>query len=101
MLSAGRPMRKETVFFTGIVERQDVGMLQVRGDLDLLEEPLSSDNGSQLGSQDLDRYLPAVLEILSEVHRRHTTSAQFALDGVTIGEGGGQSVQSVIHSELR
>ena len=71
----------------GVVKRKDIRMLQVGGDLDLLEEPLRADDRGQLGAQHLERHLAAVLEILGEVDRGHATRAQLPLDAVAIGEG--------------
>ena len=62
-------------------------MVQVRGDLDLLQEPLGSEGGRKLRPKDLHRDLPLVLQILGEINSRHTTGADFSLDGVAVGEG--------------
>ena len=47
-LDVGHDVVQERVGYAGIVERQDVGMLQVGGDFNLLEKPLGSEDGRQL-----------------------------------------------------
>ncbi len=62
------------------MERQNVRVLQVGGDLDLLEEALGPDDRGKLGPQDLHRHLAVVLDIVGEIHRRHAAGAEFPLD---------------------
>jgi hypothetical protein len=68
-----------------------VRVLEPRSDLDLAAEPLGAERRGNLGPQDLDRDLSAVLEILGEVHGRHATLAELPLDRIAVGEGGGES----------
>ena len=51
---------EELLSLTRIEERQDMGMLQIRGRLDLSEEALRPNNRSQLRLQDLERNLSLV-----------------------------------------
>ncbi len=44
--------------------------------------------------------LTVVLQVLGEVHRGHTTSTDFPLDGVAVGEGGGETVEKLWHCVL-
>ncbi len=44
------------------MERQDVGMLEVRRGLDLSQEPLGTDDCCEFGLQDLQRDLALVLD---------------------------------------
>ena len=69
-----------------VVEREDVGMLQRRGDLDLAEEPLAAEHRRQLGLEQLDRDPPAVLQVLGEEHDRHPAVAELPLHAVPIAE---------------
>ena len=57
-------------------------MGQVGGGLDLGEEPLGTDDGSQLRLEDLERDLALVLEVVRQVDCGHTALAQLTLDGV-------------------
>jgi len=71
-------------------------MLEVRGELDLAEEPLRAEGRRQLGPQHLDGDPPPVLGILGEVDRRHPTATELALNRVAAGEGGLESVEDLL-----
>jgi len=47
---------EESVGFSGVEQRQDVGMREVGGDLSLAPEALDAEAGSEFGTQDLDGY---------------------------------------------
>ncbi len=85
-----RDVIEQPAGLTRVDQRQDVGMGEARGDLDLPQEPLGAERCGQLGMQDLDGDSAAVLGILGEVHRRHTAPAELALDAVAAGERGGE-----------
>ncbi len=90
---------EEAAGFTGIVERENVRVLQAGGDLDLAEEALAAERGGQFGPQHLERHLAAVPDVLGQVHRGHAAGADFPLDAVLVGEGGGQAGEGVAHGE--
>jgi hypothetical protein len=87
----------EAAGLAGVEERQDVGVLQVRGDPDLAQKPLDAEQGRQFGFQDLERDETVVLQVARDVHRRHPADASFALDRVLLGEGGGELREKVGH----
>src|SRR5438034_571690 len=60
----GHHVEEEPVRFARVVQRQDVGVIQLGGDLDLAEKPFGPDGGRQLGPEDLDRDLAAVLQVV-------------------------------------
>ena len=62
-------------------------MLEVRGRLDLGEEPVGADHRRQFGAQHLERDLAIVLEVVGEVDKGHPARAEFANDGVSSGKG--------------
>src|SRR5687768_8562214 len=68
-------------------------MLQVRGELDLVEKPLGTEHRGELRVQDLDRDFAAVADVLREVHRRHSSGADLALDRVPLRERRGELVE--------
>jgi len=74
-----------------IVQRQDVGVTEVRGGLDLAEEPLRPDRRRQLGPQHLHRHFAAVLEVFGEVDGGHAPLAQLSLNAVGVGQCSGQA----------
>jgi hypothetical protein len=47
---------EEAVSFAGIEERQDVRVLEIRGGLDFLDEPLGPQHGGEFGAQDFHRH---------------------------------------------
>ncbi len=59
-------------------------MLQVGGDLDLGQEAIAADDGAELGVEDLDRDLAAVLQVLGEVDGGHAALAELALEAVAV-----------------
>ena len=71
-------------------------MLQVGGDLDLGEEAVAADDGAELGMQDLDRDLAAVLQVLGEVDGGHAALAELALDAVAVDDGRRQPASALL-----
>ena len=65
-----------------------MGVVEAGGDPDLVEEPLGTEHGGQLGPQHLERDLAVVLEILGEIDRGHPALTQLALDPVAVDEDG-------------
>jgi hypothetical protein len=88
---------EEAVGFPRIVEGQDVGVRESRGDLDLAHEALGAEHGGELGSQHLDRDGTMMLEIPPEVHGGHAAATEFILDRVTPRQGGSQAGEQVGH----
>ena len=72
-------------------------MTERRGGLDLLDEALGADHRRELRPQYLDGHLAVVLEVLGEIHRGHAARTEFALDGIAIGEGRGETHRSITH----
>ena len=80
---------------TTVKERQDMRVLQVGRGLDLGEEPLGADHGGEFRPQHLDRYFALVPDVVCEVDGGHAALAELPLDGVAVGERGGQAVNGV------
>src|SRR5262245_5891239 len=59
----GHDVIQQPVGFTRIVQRQDVGMGQPRGNLDLVQEPPRADSPGQLGVEYLDGYSAPMLYV--------------------------------------
>src|SRR2546425_2336212 len=53
---------EEAVGLAGVDQRQDVGVVEASGNLDLAEEPLRAERAGQLGVQNLDRDGAVVLD---------------------------------------
>jgi hypothetical protein len=52
-----------------------MGMLEVGGGADLLEEPVGSDDGGEVGPQHLERDLAVVPEVLGQADGGHAALA--------------------------
>ena len=63
-------------------------MLEVGGDLDLGQEAGAAEDGGELGVEDLDGDLAAVLGVLGEIDGGHAALAQLAHEPVAVGQGG-------------
>ncbi len=74
------------------------GCCEARGDLDLGEEAVAADDGTQLGMQDLDGDLAGVLQVFGEVDGGHAALAQLPLEAIAVGEGSAQAVGCDAHS---
>ncbi len=83
----GHHIVEKAVGHSRVVEAQDVGVLQVGGYPDLVEEPLAAQHSRKLWLEHLDRDLAVVLEVLGQVDRRHAALAELALDPVVVGQG--------------
>ena len=82
----GHDVEEEPAGLTGVVQRQDVGMIQPGRGGHLSQKPVGPEGERQLGPQHLDRHLALVFHIVGEIHRRHAPAAELSLDGVTARE---------------
>ena len=70
-------------------------MLKPGGKLDLAKKPLGSKHGGDIGMKDFERDWAVVLEVVSEVYRRHTGAAELPVDPVMVAEHAAE--RRVIH----
>ena len=75
-------------------------MLKARENPDFAREPVRTEGRGQLGAQHFHRHLSIVLQVLGEINRRHPACTQLALDGITVGERGTESVYLVRHAPI-
>jgi hypothetical protein len=61
-------------------------VLQTSDDLDLVQEPVSSECGRQLRLKNLESYLAMVLQVLCEENDSHSATPDLAFDGVAVGK---------------
>ena len=83
----GHHVEHGAVHLAGIVQREDVRMLQIGRRADLGEESGAADHRRELRFQHFDRDLAVVLQVVGEIHRGHSAGAEFALDAVAVSEG--------------
>ncbi len=79
---------EEAARLSRIVQRQDVRVLQPRGNLNLFQETLSAQEGRQAREQHFECDGAVVLLVVGEVHRRHPAASQDAPQRVAVGERG-------------
>jgi len=63
-----------------------VGVIEPGADANLLQESLGAQCGGQLGPEHLERHFAIVLQIASEIHRRHPAGADLTLQRVAVPE---------------
>src|SRR5215204_6869587 len=78
------------VHFAGVEQRQEVRMLEVRGDTNLREKAVDAEGGAELRVEELQGDGAAVAEVAREVHGRHTAAADLSLDDVPVRDRRGQ-----------
>ena len=76
---------EEPVGLTRVEERQDVGMLQLSGDLDLAVKPLGAKRRRKLRPEHFHRHIAVVLEVAGQGDRGHAASAHLFPDGIAVG----------------
>ena len=86
---------EQPVHLAGVDQAEDVRVLEVGGDLDLLEEPLGTDDGGEFRSQHLEGDLALVAEVVSQVDGGHAAGTELPVDAVAVGQGGLQAVGNV------
>ena len=69
----------------GVVQRQDVRVLEMRGEPDLLQESLGTDDRRDFRADDLDRDFTVVLAVPREVDGGHAAPPELPLEIVAIG----------------
>jgi hypothetical protein len=100
-LEIGHDVVEEAVGLTRVEEGKDVGMLQVGGDLHLLEEALRPHGGGQLGTKHLEGHLAVVLEVSGQVDGGHAARPDLPLDGIPIPQGLAETMElGVAHGTL-
>jgi hypothetical protein len=75
---------QEVAVGAGSEKRNDVGMLQAGGELNLALEPFHVDRRPHLGRQELDDDLAAEADFLGEEHPTHAAAAQLLQDAVLV-----------------
>src|SRR5207248_7123362 len=72
----------------GIEQRDDVGVGQTGRSLDLTQEALDPEARGELRMEQLNGDPALQLEIVSQVHRRHATTADLAGNLIVVRDGG-------------
>ncbi len=78
---------------TGVMQREDVRVLQVSRGADLGEKALGADDRGKLGAENLDRHLACMAKVFSQVDCGHPPLAQLAFDPVPVGQAGREAIE--------
>lgn len=71
---------------SGVVDRDDMRVLQAGGEFDLSCEPLRSQRRSEIGPEYLEGDKTVVSQVADEIDGGHATLPEFALDRVAVRE---------------
>ena len=83
-LDIGHGEPQATRGFARVVDREDVRVLEARGELDLVLETLRAERLRELGVEDLEGNEAVVLEIVGQVDRGHASAAEFPVEHVAV-----------------
>ena len=84
-------VEQQAVGGTGVEQREDVGVLKRRGELDLGEEALGAQDRGKFRVKDLDGDWPVMPQVFRQVDGGHASAAELVLDRVGGGEGGSEA----------
>ena len=78
---------EQAVAFARVVERENLGMGQPRGDADLAQEALGLVPVAPGRAEHLHRHLTPVLQVLRQIDRGGTAAADLLQDAISVGDG--------------
>jgi hypothetical protein len=100
-----RHVEQPTARITGVVQRENVRMVEARNDPDFPKEEFGADHGTQDRPEDLDGDGTMMLEVVREVDSGHPALPEKArlavgrgLDPIAIGECGRYTIQRLRHA---
>jgi hypothetical protein len=96
-LDVGHGEPQPTAGLAGIVDREDVGLLEAGGEPDLSKEALGAEAKSQLGVEHLEGDRPVVAEIAGQPDSSHAPAAELALERVAVPQAVAQYRHRVGH----
>ena len=70
----------------GVEHRQDVGVLELCGEVHFALKPFAADGHREFGQEHLECHLPAMPQVLREVDGGHATAPEDALAAIAPGE---------------
>ena len=94
---AGHDIIKEAAGIAGVVQRQQMGMLQPGHQPDLPQEPVGAELRGEGGLQHLERDDPVVAEVAGPVDHRHPAVPDLPLDRIAGFESGLEVVEQIEH----
>ena len=100
-LDVGHDVIQQLTGGAGIVQREDVGMVQLRGDLDLAQEPLRAQGRGDLLAQHLDGDGAVMAPVTGEKHDSHPSAPELALERVAVRQGGPEALLKIAHARAK
>jgi hypothetical protein len=85
----------------GVVQGQDVGVVELGGDLDLAEEPFRAQSRGDLVAQHLNGDSAVVSWVAGQEYHRHPAAAELPLERVTVRQGDPEALLELGHMPLR
>src|SRR5688500_13011430 len=86
--------------FTGIEQREDVRMIQLRRDRNLAEKSFGTQGRGEVRLENFQGNRPIMPEIPCAIHCRHTTPSDFVGEVVPPCESSVQKLKVVLHGSL-
>jgi len=83
-------VEQRAVGFARVVQRQDVRVTELGGELDLAQEALAPDRRGDVFAQHLDGHVAIVPGVVRQVHGGHAALPKLALDAVARAKGNGE-----------
>ena len=80
-----------------VIQRQDVGMVELCGDLDLSQEPFCAERGGDLLAEYLDGDDTVMARVVGQKHHRHAAAAELPLERVAARQGDPEALLKLEH----
>ena len=96
-LDVGHDVIDQAVDLVGIVQRQDVGMVQAGGDLDLTQKPGGADLCGKVGPEHLYGNGTLILEVVGQEDFRHPALTQLPLQPIAGGKRCTEAIKEFRH----
>ena len=79
-------VEEHVVRFSRVVQREDVGMAEICGELDLSTKAVVAERGGNFGPKHLEGDVALMFHVAAEVHRRHSAVPNLSAQHVPSGE---------------
>ena len=79
----GHHVVKEPAGFTRVEERNDVGVIQSRSELDLSQEAIGAERGAELRVENLEGDFSFMPQVHCKKDSRHPAAAELAIEAIT------------------
>ena len=99
-LDVGHDVEDQAIHLVGVVQRQDVRVMQPGRDLDLAQEPGGADFGGQLGAKHFDRDVTLVLEVVGQEDLGHPALPKLPLEPIAGRQRRAEAFEQLCHSWL-